>query len=195
MSKRIDLGHNKYALIDDQFIYLNDVSWYYDKQGYASRNIRLQKNKYQRATLHRCIMNTPKNLFTDHINGNTLDNRLSNLRICSRYENARNCKQRQNKKTSKFKGVYQHSSAKKWVAEITFEHKSIYLGLFKTEQLAREAYDQASIEIHKDFSRNNNKLEILNMIEDWSNFEILPRAKIFVPRKEIIYGLDERSKE
>lgn len=40
--------------------------------------------------LHRFVMNCPENKVVDHINHNTIDNRKSNLRICSHFENAQN---------------------------------------------------------------------------------------------------------
>ena len=75
--KKIKLTQGKYAIVDDEdFAYLNQWRWYYHNN-YA---VHTNKNK-SRIYMHRFILNTPKKMFSDHINGNGLDNRRSNLRI------------------------------------------------------------------------------------------------------------------
>lgn len=44
----------------------------------------------KRIRIHRLITNCPEGFVVDHINGNTRDNRLCNLRICTQKENLRN---------------------------------------------------------------------------------------------------------
>jgi hypothetical protein len=63
--------------------------------------------------MHRMIMRPPKGMVVDHINGNGLDNRRCNLRICTRQENARNRRKHADGK-SRFLGVYLRG--KKWQA-------------------------------------------------------------------------------
>lgn len=81
-------------------------------------------NKMQ--LLHRFIMTPPKNKVIDHINHNTLDNRKSNLRVCTTFENNKNNKSN----TSGHVGVYWHKQRKKWCARIKVGKKCLHLGLF-----------------------------------------------------------------
>jgi hypothetical protein len=88
----------------------------------------------------------------DHINGNRFDNRIANLRECSRAENMRNLKGRG---TSGFKGVFAHR--KKWLARICVNRKDHYLGVFNTKEEAGAAYDAAARILHGKFARLNAK--------------------------------------
>lgn len=101
--------------------------------------------------LHRFIMNTPKGFYTDHINGDTLDNRKENLRICTNCDNAANRRISKNN-TSGYKGVSKTGS-NSWKAMITNRGRHIYLGTHKTPELAYEAYCNASKKYHGGFGR------------------------------------------
>ena len=96
-------------------------------------------------------MNAPKGMSVDHINGNKLDNRKSNLRICTHAENLRNLKKAKNN-TSGFKGVSWYSKSKKWRAVITFGGKYHHLGLFVKKQDAIDAYNQKAKEYFGQFA-------------------------------------------
>ena len=76
-------------------------------------------NKDGRTTigLHRCILNCKKGLQVDHINHNILDNRRSNLKICTQLENANNKGSYKNNKSG-YKGVYYINLFGCWVAEL-----------------------------------------------------------------------------
>lgn len=79
----------------------------------------------------------------DHINGDKGDNRISNLRECSRSQNLHNQKR---------KGYYFHKRDKKWIASIRNENKLKHLGTFNTEEEARSAYIKAKNEVAGEFS-------------------------------------------
>jgi hypothetical protein len=123
-------------------------NWYL-QHGYA-----VGKPQWVSISLHRFIMNAPYGVEVDHINGNPLDCRKSNLRLCSRAQNARNSKKRVGG-TSRFKGVYFESQTRKWRAVITVDYKSIRLGRFLSEIDAALAYNAAAIEHHGEFARLN----------------------------------------
>jgi len=101
--------------------------------------------------LHRIIMNPPDNMVIDHINGNGLDNRKSNLRITTQAKNNRNARKRKNAKTSEYKGVHFCSTFNKWKAQIQINKKKISLGYHLTELEAAEAYNQGCIKFHGNY--------------------------------------------
>lgn len=98
--------------------------------------------------LHRLIMGFPENKIIDHINGNTLDNRRNNLRICSNSENIIKGKLRTNNKSG-VSGVRFDKERKKWTASIKIMYKQHFLGQFKTKKEAIMARKEAEKEYVK----------------------------------------------
>lgn len=104
---------------------------------------------------HRLVAKTfisnPTNLpQVDHINGNKLDNTVSNLRWASVSDNARN-RAKQANNTSGFKGVSVHKD--KFQAHIRIDGKSKHLGLFATKEEAYKAYCAAARTHYGEFAR------------------------------------------
>ena len=159
--KRIKLTRGYWATVDDiDYDYLNQYKWSYagrDNEGYAARStsITLSKGKYKgvRYLMHRLILNASSGLEVDHINGNRLDNRRSNLRLCTHRENSRNTYRRNNKR---FKGVYYWPRDNNWRAKITVNRKTIHIGYYDTEEMAAKAYDKAALHHFGEFARLNN---------------------------------------
>jgi hypothetical protein len=102
--------------------------------------------------MHRVIAGTPEDYQTDHINGDGLDNRRSNLRDATHNQNQHNSRTPVNN-TSGVKGVQWHSQRAKWHARIGVGGKSRSLGLFASLDEAKAAYEKASAELHGDFGR------------------------------------------
>jgi len=166
----IDLGCSKYAAIDADMAHLNDVQWHVNHQ-YAVRTDNVNKSVIR---MHRAIMGiNDSNVFVDHINGDTLDNRRCNLRLCSPDENSRN-QRKQEMKTSQFKGVSLHKNGN-WIAQIAVSKTKIYLGCFPTQEQAAHAYDVASKHYFGQFTSDNETLSQRQLL-DYSLYEILPRA-------------------
>ena len=87
------------------------------------------ERKGEKIYMHRIINNTPKNLFTDHINRNKLDNRQSNLRSLSPSESSQNRGLFRNN-TSGYRGVTWDKLNKKWLAQIYTNKKQVCLGRY-----------------------------------------------------------------
>lgn len=105
--------------------------------------------------MHRFILGiTDPKIQVDHINGDSLDNRKINLRLCSNSENSRNRGANKNN-TSGYKGVRFRKEYGTYFATITVNRKEIYLGSFKTGKEAATAYNEAAIKYHDKFANLN----------------------------------------
>ena len=115
--------------------------------------------------LHREVLGREaRGLVVDHIDGNTFDNRRSNLRACTNGQNAKNQRLRRNKdKHSVFKGVTYNGVSKSnpWTAQINADGKHYYVGIYQTEREAAVAYDAAAVRLHGEFARTNASLGLL----------------------------------
>lgn len=121
---------------------------------YVRHKIMVDKREYV-IFLHRLIVAAPDDLYVDHINGNSLDNRKCNLRLCTSRENSRNRGVSESNCSSKYKGVTFRACSGTWEATIRTGSAQLYLGRFKSEKEAAEAYNQAAIKYHGNFVKLN----------------------------------------
>lgn len=87
----------------------------------------------------------------DHIDGNPVNDRFSNIREVSRGVNQQNLRRPQKqKKSSEFLGVFANKPGRRhpWRASICLDKKQIYLGAFMTEREASAAYLEAKRALH-----------------------------------------------
>lgn len=103
--------------------------------------------------LHRRIMGYPEE-FVDHKDRNRLNNRKTNLRLCTNAENVRNGGIRINN-TSGYKGVSWFPNLKKWVAGITLNYRKLHIGYFDSKIDAANAYDRMAEKLHLDYACTN----------------------------------------
>lgn len=149
--KEIILTKGFVAIVDDEdFEFLNEFKWTYNI-GYACTHKKGQKNYIY---MHRLIMNAKKGFVVDHINHNSIDNRKENLRVCTHKDNIRNSKSTKNS-TSKYLGVSWANRERRWRSVITVDSKQKYLGVYKTEEAASLAYNEASIKYFGEFANLN----------------------------------------
>lgn len=134
----IHLNTGQAVLIDaEDAIPLSRYSWAatysrgkqipYAKAKIDGKNIRM----------HRLLLNAPTNLQVDHINGNSLDNRKENLRLCTHRENQQN---RSVHRDGRLCGTAYNKPLKKWRAKFTKDRKAFHIGYYETELEAHQAY-------------------------------------------------------
>lgn len=139
------------VLIDDEDAHLLEGHTWYIVRRYVVRH-RGGKgpSRHGHIYLHREVQPPPPGMFVDHANGNTFDNRRSNLRVCTVQENQRNSRPRRRGSTHGFKGIWKNSG--RWVALIKVDDKRIYLGRHDTAEQAATAYDAAARKYFGEFA-------------------------------------------
>lgn len=118
---------------------------------YAGRGVWVD-GKCSPQFMHRELMGNPDGFQVDHINGDTLDNRISNLRLVTGAENAINRKKNKNN-SSGHKGVSWNKRLTKWQAQIRFDGERIHLGFYHDLEEAADAYRDASMRLHGKLAR------------------------------------------
>ena len=149
MAKKVPLGNGQFAIVDDEdFELISKFKWHIQpsrigKEGYAVTKIRM----------HRIITNAPHGAMVDHINGDSLDNRRCNLRLCTNAQNQQNTEGRGG--SSRHKGVSFNKKSGKWLAAFLFEGRRYYCGLWDDEDDAARAVDKKRGEVCGTFASKN----------------------------------------
>lgn len=156
MTKKIRLTKGKCALVDNEdFGYLNQWKWHLHTEGYACRSTTSTIiGKRKRIYMHSLINQTPIGTGTDHINGNALDNRKSNLRTANQSQNSMNRKTAYG--SSQFKGVCLNKANGRWMAYIGYKRKLKSLGYFDCELAAAKRYNIEAKTLFGEYARLNN---------------------------------------
>lgn len=154
--KEIVMTNGRVTLIDDcDYELAMTYRWHESNSGYASYTQYLGiidgKPRFRKLMLHRIILAPPSGMICDHINRNRLDNRRSNLRVCTLSDNARNSFHRPK---SGRKGVYAAARGK-WQAQIRIGPKLHSLGYYSDIEDAARAYDKAAREAYGEFACTN----------------------------------------
>jgi len=143
-----------YAAIVDDEVYdaVSEYSWQYSN-GYAKRLFRVGK-KRKTVYLHRYIYDLMKGLKfglqIDHINGDKLDCRMENMRLCTCSQNQQNRKALRTSKTG-VKGLFQKRGF--WCGEITTKGKRLQKSS-KDREVVIAWLDETRKKLHGDFARN-----------------------------------------
>lgn len=154
-SRTMVLPHGRVTLVDAaDYDRLARWKWRVGKNGYVCRNTR-SAGIY----LHRAIMGAGQGAVVDHINGDKLDNRRCNLRLCSVAQNGSNSKKLRasgRPLTSRYKGVSASGRERQpWAVRMRHGDKYLFLGRFTTQEEAARAYDDAARTYRGEFARVN----------------------------------------
>lgn len=151
----VSLTHGMFALVDSVDFARVNVYWWRYVEG-AAPTRRRDGGEY---IMSRFIMQPTGRAWIDHRNGDTLDNRRSNLRIATRTQNARNSRKPNVAARSRFKGVSFRKAGGPdrrrcavWAAAIRRDGRNVHLGFFAIEEDAARAYDEAARRLHGEFA-------------------------------------------
>ncbi len=157
MAKEIELTKGYVALVDDKDCgEISKYKWFANSQRnkhYAARMVSQPNTRSMRVLMAREIMDAPDDMVVDHINGNTMDNRRCNLRLCTSKENS------QNKHAVwgqvAYKGVYYIKQNKRYVAHCNKDGAQAYMGSFDTPEEAALVYNDFAREVFGEFAKLN----------------------------------------
>ena len=153
--KLIPLTQGKFAIVDaEDYPRLARYNWHCHRSRNICYAFRREGGTGRSVGMHRQILEAPKGVWVDHIDGNGLNNRKSNLRLCSATENACNRRPVPNRH-SRYKGVSWHKRQKKWAVRIAKRGKGIHLGSFDDEMEAAVAYDRKAEVLFGEFAYLN----------------------------------------
>lgn len=161
--KTIRLTKGYVAKVDDEdFDRLSRWSWSakISRSGNVyALTVRTTKKIQEHFQMHRVIIDCPDDMQVDHINGDTLDNRRENLRICTQAQNLWN-RGKSRRNTSGYKGVFvnrvsANSGYPRYYAQIRVNGRKITRGMFDSPEDAARMYDVLARQHHGEFARTN----------------------------------------
>jgi hypothetical protein len=119
-------------------------TWNKDTESYYANLRWKESGKLHGISVHRFLMIAPKGMVVDHINNDTLDNRLCNLRLVTPSENNQNRKlPTETNNKSGYRGVNWHSGMKKWRARVIVGKEEVYVDYFDDVHEAGKAVAEA----------------------------------------------------
>lgn len=162
--KKINLTKGQHAIVDDaDYEMLKAKHWHAMEGGGNCKTYYAaccEKGTNRRLLMHRMIMNPNPEQCVDHIDGNTLNNQRSNLRVCTHAQNLRN-RRKQRNNTSGYVGVRREKrSRNKWYAKICFNGTHKHLGTFNSAKEASIAYLKAAKQLYGEFMFKSKAGEI-----------------------------------
>ena len=153
--KQIDLTKGYVTTVDDDtYEMLMEYKWCAGRKGGSYYAVSRTNGKL--ISMHRLLMGFPDGLCIDHIDQNSLNNTLSNLRTATKAQNGMNRGPQKNTKTG-FKGVSYDKSRNKYKATIVLDYKQKLIGRYDTPEEAAHAYDGAVDEFHGSYGYRNFK--------------------------------------
>ena len=149
MAREIPLTQGQVTQVDDaDYEWLSKIHWK------ARQTSGGRWRAHINSDMARVILQAPLALHVDHINGDALDNRRANLRVCTSQHNHWNQAGSLNA-TTRFIGVSWDKRTRSWMASIKHKGRAYYLGRFKSEINAAHARDRAASEFRGEYARLN----------------------------------------
>lgn len=125
MSKQISLSQGQFAIVDDEdYEAVSCYKWQAKRDKHTWYAVRTYN--FKKIQMHAQIMRTPVGRKTDHADGNGLNNRRENLRVCDSNQNGAN-RRLNSTSVSGFKGVSFDKDRGKWSARIKVNGKEMHL--------------------------------------------------------------------
>jgi len=188
---KISLGDGLFTVIDtSDYDKVSKYTWSANKNNYATTTI-----DGSTTLLHRLLIKPPVNMVVDHIDGDRLDNRKTNLRVCTQSENLRNQLKHCRSGTSKYKGVTYNREKGKWLARIRVRNIKYGLGSYYNELDAALAYNIGSVLLSPKFGRLN-VIPYINserLLSDYTYSKLMKVSKLpFDITKEVLIKYKKR---
>lgn len=150
----IELTQGKRTIVDDaDYEFIMQSKWWASYMGSYWHAVSYRDKKAIR--LSRLLLSAPKGLDVDHANGDTLDNRRENLRICTRSQNNMNQRKHVKDATSVYKGVAWDKDRNKWMVQLKKNGKRLFYGRYDSEEVAAMTYNWAAIRYFGEFALLN----------------------------------------
>lgn len=170
--KRKDIGYTKktknqykiyqtYAVIqtsknDEIIIDIDDINICKQHTWFIHDGYPTAKINGKQVRLHKFLVNVMPGILVDHKNGNPLDNRRDNLRVCLPCDNAKNVKARDPDRIS---GVTYNKSNDKWMVRISIDGKETFLGYYETQEEANKVRLSAEDKYYGEFGYYNSRIK------------------------------------
>lgn len=154
----ISLSQGQHTILDDDAPRaVLEAKWYAKRSNERANFYAVTKSFGQRAIfLHRLLLGVEHPLVVDHNNGDSLDNRMSNIRQCTTAQNLMNQRAPINSPCG-YRGVkiYQRGAVTRYIAQIGVKRTKKWIGIFPTVEAAAKAYDESALVEYGQFARLN----------------------------------------
>jgi hypothetical protein len=138
--REIPLSRGRFiALVDDEDYERIAAHRWHRKGSDAFYAVRWVEGNTRRVRMHREVLGVGSDVIVDHANGDGLDNRKVNLRVCTPADNARNSRALRGQRV---KGVQFLDG--RWRARVRIDGRLTHIGSFGTAVEAALAYDAAA---------------------------------------------------
>lgn len=158
---KIPLGNNLFAMVSNGDLQkIQGRNWRHSSMTNSGKFYARRFEKGGYVLLHRLLMGLPNGdkRTVDHINGDSLDNRRENLRICTAKENSWN--RRKTNSVLGYFGVSNGNGPNQYVSKFRHDGKNVYVGTFDTAIEAAYEYNKVAKKLRGEFAALN-QIDIL----------------------------------